>query len=123
MIAFEFDTHVLTASLRALPGHLDDTVQAAVERSAEAVADTARRDHPYMNRTGDLEASTEPDRASGAFTSDTLHCAVVAGMPYASYVEARGYAFLEPALQRNEARVAQEFFQAFEAAVARSGLA
>lgn len=123
MIAFELDTHALMASLRALPGHLDDTVQAAVERSAEAVADTARRDHPYMNRTGDLEASTEADRASGAFTSDTLHVAVVAGMPYASYVEARGYAFLEPALQVNEARVAQEFFQAVEAAVARSGLA
>lgn len=119
---FDFDARELVSALRALPGHLDDTVEQAVQRSADAVASTARTDHPYINRTGALETSTYADRLSGVFGSDTLHCAVIAGVPYASYVEDRGYAFLEPALRMNEARIDQEFFGAVEAAVARSGL-
>lgn len=123
MIFWELDAAPLAAALRALPGHLDSAFERAVLRSAEAVAYTARVDHPYTNRTGALETATYADRVSGAFTSDTLHCAVIAGVPYASYVEGRGYAFLEPALQMNEGRVEQEYFDAVEAAVVRSGLA
>ena len=122
MILWELDAAALVASLRALPGHLDDAVELAVIRSAGAVAITARRDHPYTNRTGNLEAATYADTTTGAFTSDTLHCAVIGGMPYASYVEGRGYAFLEPALVQNQARVDQEFFEAVERAVTRSDL-
>lgn len=122
VILWELDAAGLVASLGALPDHFDDAVAAAVRRSADAVAYTARADHPYTNRTHALETSTFADRVTGTFTSDTMHCAVVAGVSYASYVENRGYAFLEPALRMNEARVEQEFFDAVEAAVARSGL-
>lgn len=122
MILWALDAAGLVDSLRALPDHLDDAVAAAVRRSAEAVAYTARTDHPYTNRTHALETATYEDRVSGDFSSDTLHCAVIAGMPYASCVEGRGYAFLEPALRANEARIEQEFSDAVEAAVARSGL-
>ncbi len=45
-ILWEMDAAGLVASLRSLPDHLDDAVEAAVRRSAEAVAYPSRSTPP-----------------------------------------------------------------------------
>lgn len=66
------------------------------------VADAARVAHVYQNRTGDLEASTQPGRVSGSLTSHGgITAEVVADMPYGSFLEERGqWRFLLPAYVR-----------------------
>lgn len=77
----ELETGVLTAYRDSLSA------------GAEIIAGIARRDHPYTDRTGDLTASIESIAPPAAGFS----AAVVAGEDYASFLEERGFAFLEPA--------------------------
>ena len=92
-------------ALDALDAAVGDAIEDAVARAAEVIAHAARADHAYTDRSGDLTGSIEALPA--VRTEDGARGGVVAGMDYASHVEAKGFAFLEPAL-RSAARLEHE---------------
>jgi hypothetical protein len=81
---------------------LDDELELAARDISDRVAWAAREDHPYQNRTHNLQGSTTGDAPFGRFLDGDLTANVIASMEYASCVEARGYEFLEPAFYRVE---------------------
>ena len=91
---------------------VDEGLRVAFSQTAAGIASTARADHPYTDRTGDLTASTEGLPAQGSAMQGTLRGAVVAGMDYASYVEqgttrSAPYPFLGPAGDANDGYLAE----------------
>lgn len=128
-LGFEFDLGPFVRSVRSLGGHLDDELERCVDRAATAIAASAKAQHPYTDRTGRLTRSTRAHRAHGRFTRGNLQAEVVAGArdpysgtAYGSFVEALGFAFLEPAWERVEQGVGYELEDALEAAVTKAGL-
>lgn len=88
-----------------LGADLDDELEDAAREIADRVAWAARAEHPYTNRTHNLQGSTRGDTPFGRFGDGTLTANVVATMEYASYVENRGYEFLLPAFDRVESQL------------------
>ena len=86
-----------------------------LDEAARITAAAARARHPYQNRTGDLEASTQAVEAEGDVWSDHAQSAVAATMPYAGFVNERR-PFLEPAWDA----VSGTATHAFEVALARA---
>lgn len=105
------------AAFDALDRAVDEAVVDAVARGAELIAQAARAEHPYTDRSGDLTASVAPLPAVP--TADGAAGGVVASMPYASFVEAKGFAFLEPAARRSEGRLDDLLDRSLEDAVRR----
>lgn len=104
--------------LGRLKDALDQQVRAALELTCSAVAEEARNNHPYTNRTGDLEAMTQPGGIAGSFYDDTLIGDVSADMPYASFVNDRPeFAFLEPAFERSSGKIDRILADAIQRAV------
>lgn len=95
-----------------------DALVDAVDRAAEVVAFDARAEHPYTDRTGQLTESIEALPAHATVMG--AEGGVIASMPYASYVEARGFEFLSPAFQRSHDRIEHEMYDALERAVDRA---
>ncbi len=127
MISFELDLRAVRASFRTLGRALDDELERAVRTTSRAIRDEAKSSHSYTDRTGRLTRSIVAAPTSGRFTQDNLEGAVVATMPYASFVEegttrARAFEYLGTAwtLQRDEAQANIE--DALERALWRAGL-
>lgn len=98
MVRAYFD---ISDAIRALEEAVEDAVRDAVREHAARIADAAKGDHPYTDRTGDLTASIRAyaPRALGT----AIRSEVVADMPYADYVERRRpFAYLGPASDRVE---------------------
>lgn len=106
------------AAFDAIDAAVGDAIEDAVNRAAGVIAHAAAADHPYTDRTGNLTGSIEALPA--VRTAEGARGGVLAGMDYASHVEARGYAFLEPAAQRSEGRLAHDLDDALEAAIRRA---
>lgn len=68
---------------------LDHEVSLALWRHAENVAQYARGNHVFQNRTGTLEASIQAGSPAGTFSDGTLEIEVRADAPYAEHVVAR----------------------------------
>lgn len=102
---------------RSLSDMLSSALEAAVARGAEIIAFNAKAEHPYTDRTGRLTASIEalPATVTGA----TAQAGVLAGMDYASFVEA-SHAYLAPAAQRTEGRIEHELDIILTAALQRA---
>jgi hypothetical protein len=109
------------AWLQRLDEALDAQVRVALELTCGAVAEEARASHPYQNRSGDLEAMTQPGGIAGSFYDDTLIGDVTAGMPYASYVEERGFEFLMPAWERSAGQIDRILADSIQRAVSLIG--
>ncbi len=90
----------LAAPLARLEAALEHQLDAALGLISARVADEAKASHPFQNRTGDLEASIRPLDTSGSALDGTLAGGVIAEEDYASFVEAAGFAFLDPAYER-----------------------
>lgn len=104
MIRFEFDLASVEAEVRDLTAQLDRAAAEGMTAVGEAVASAARDQHPYQNRTGDLEASTRAEAPFGELSRGTLSVDVVADTDYAQYVDGRpGFEFLQPAFDRTSA--------------------
>lgn len=98
----------LTVTLTGLDDELDRIVAGVregmaggVEQAAELVAEEARANHTFQNRTGDLQASIHVE-ANPHDHPDAPSAFVVASEDYAEYVDAK-LPFLEPALERTAA--------------------
>lgn len=114
----------LDAFVAELSAALDDELPTAMDNTAEAVAATARAEHPYTDRTGDLTASIQALPAQGSAMGGTLHGLVMAGTEYASFVEkgtsrSAPYPYLEPAAAAMDPRLGQEGQLALQRVVAR----
>ncbi len=105
MIGFvvALDLSGLPAHIERLKSALDASMLEGLDQVAFHVAANARESHPYQNRTGDLESSTQPDAAEGSFLLGTLRSGVVATESYAEHVDGNdAFAFLQPAFDREE---------------------
>lgn len=95
---------------RALPFALAD--------GGQIVADEAKQNHPYTNRTGKLEASTRLRSVRGSLRSGyTIE--VVGDTKYGAFVEfgterSRAYPFLRPAWYLRQSDVVREVEGAME---------
>jgi HK97 gp10 family phage protein len=92
-------------ALAAMQAEAERALSPAMVEAAALVADEARADHPYEDRTGDLTARTVP----GAIVAhgDTLTVQLVGDTEYGGFVDegtARMAArpFLRPAFDRRE---------------------
>jgi hypothetical protein len=86
-VTMSLDVDEIERRGHALFDALDDEMAHAIERAGEIIAEEARQNHAFTNRTGDLEASIRSIPPVGRFLDGTLRGGVVADMPYASYVE------------------------------------
>lgn len=77
-------------------------IDRAMRRFAAEAAEYERSNHTYKNRTGNLQRSTK-----GIVTKDgaSFEVCLVAGMEYASYVNARGYMVIDYAAKMMEANI------------------
>ena len=127
MISFELDLRPLRASLRSLGRAVDDELERAVRAVSRDIRDEAKRSHAYTDRTGRLTRSIAAAPTSGRFSDGDLEGAVVATMPYASYVEegttrARAYQYLGTAWVLTRDASERRVQDALERAIDRSGL-
>ena len=109
------------AALDALAEAADARLDAALEQISRLTADEARANHPFTNRSGDLESSIRPLDSFGSALDGTLTGGVVADEDYASFVEANGFAFLGPAFERVEASAERELDDALDSAARAAG--
>ena len=88
---------------------LKDTVQTAqasgMAQVSKDVADYAKSNHPVTNRTGNLEASIQPEPVE--LDGNIITGVVRAGMEYSKWVEygsskSSPYPFMEPAKEANK---------------------
>lgn len=119
---------MLTATLDGIPAALatlgesvDRQLDAALEQVSRLTAEEAQANHPFTNRSGDLESSIRPLDTFGSALGGTLTGGVVADEDYASFVEANGFAFLEPAFARVEASAERELDDALDSAARAAG--
>jgi hypothetical protein len=114
---------MITATLEGIPEALaalgesvDARLDAALEQISRLTAEEAQANHPFQNRSGDLESSIRPLDSFGSALAGTLTGGVVAEESYASFVEAAGFEFLEPAFERVEATAERELDDALDSA-------
>ena len=122
-IEVHFDVSAVQAGIRRLRESVEHEMREAARRSSQRLAQQARQDHPYQNRTGTLERSTIAVPPSGSFLAGTLQTAAVGNTPYASYLEARGeFAFLQPAWRAVEGQVDYDLQTALGRAAVQAGV-
>lgn len=113
----------LTGFSEALDGLADALREGTADgtnAAARAVADDAKANHSFENRTGDLEASIDVIEDPGSAHPDAPVAYVVATEDYASYVEERK-PYLEPAAERSEGAMRAALEGALEAALSKRG--
>lgn len=77
-------------------------IDRAMRRFADQAAQYEKQNHTYKNRTGNLERST---KGVVSKSGDTFEVSLIAGMDYASYVNARGFMVIDYAAQMMEANI------------------
>lgn len=108
------------AAIRDLEREVTASLPPVVERAAQDIALRAKATHPYTDRTGNLTRSIEPLPAVAA-PDGTVRGGVVAGEEYASYVEEKGFAFMEPAAREVEPTMEADAARTLTDAAARAG--
>lgn len=94
----------LLKNINVLQDAVVTSVTAGVAAVSVDVANYAKENHPFANRTGNLEASIHPLPVEQS--GDVITGTVKAGMEYAAFVEfgtARSapYPYMQPALEAN----------------------
>jgi hypothetical protein len=87
---------------------VDREVARALTLAALDVAEDAKANHSFTNRTGKLERSIKAHNARGTFSRGTLYAEVSADTYYAQFVEEKvtykSWAYLAPAWRRMHRR-------------------
>ena len=97
---------------------VDAAAEGALREGLRRVAERARGDHTFQNRTGFLEASITDGPVSGRFTDGTLAGEVDASADYAEHVIARtGDDFIARAAEAEADRIADDLADAVLAAL------
>ena len=101
--AITFRLTGVEAETERLGEAVEDQLTTAATMIALRAAAEARGDHPYQNRTGLLESSTQAVDAAGSALDGTLRSGVLADTDYAEVVNGRPeFEFLQPAFDRIE---------------------
>lgn len=111
----------VAAALKAAPGLLDAELRKAVDFSTLEIANTAKEDHPYTDRTGNLTNSIGIVPIGSAFRGRDVGVAQ-AVMGYAEAVEAT-HPYMRPAFERRETGIIRRINAAAQRAVRKAGLA
>lgn len=124
MLALKFKLAGVREWVRGFRDTLEAAVAEGLTLAAGYLAEDARANHRFTNRTGELEASIAGTEARGSFWRGTMHADVRADAPYAGFVEERvtqngRWAYLAPAWERGAATAAAFVSSALDAAVAR----
>jgi hypothetical protein len=77
----------LARAFKEVPARLQVTMRDAVRMAAEEAAALARREHGYVDRTGELTNSIGADGPFGSLAGDDLNAIVSAGAAHALWVE------------------------------------
>lgn len=92
----------------------DRAAEAALREGLRRVAERARSDHVFTNRTGTLEGSITEGVISGTFSGGTLEGEVDATADYAEHViAATNDDFVQRAADAEEDRIGDEIADAF----------
>lgn len=115
-------------AIGALREGMESEVPRAMLTVCSIVADEAARQHPYQNRTGNLQRHTVPGRVTGAVGTGALRGEVVGDMPYGSFVDggtsrSRAYPFLIPAFRRSVDAIDATLDRGLQDGVTRGGWA
>lgn len=118
MYSLSFQLAGVAAFVRDLETGVERELRRALLRVGDDTAAVARATHPYRNRTGRLEGSTEGYSVLyGSPWDGSLTGGVVAATPYASFVDAKpAFEFLGPAWRMYEPQADVVLEQALEAA-------
>jgi hypothetical protein len=112
-------------AVQRLSSSLNDAMARALYLGAQDVAQDARRNHSFTNRTGRLERSIRANKPRGTFMANSLHVEIVANTPYAEFVEnvtSGGiWAFLKPALRRMRGELGDRMGDALTRATRKAG--
>lgn len=87
-IAFRVDLEAFDRASGAFLGGVERGVWAGLDAAAELVAAQARAEHPYRNRSGDLEGGTRAQAAEGDVWDDAARAEVNFTESYAPFVDA-----------------------------------
>lgn len=102
-------------AILALQDRLDAELEQAAVTGAIVLAETAKREHWFQNRTQAAENNTLGLVPEGAFLAGTLRFGAEIGVEYGEYLEARA-----PVLGHAWLVAEDEIGRAFEAALARA---
>lgn len=122
-VSFRFNIPAIKRETQRLSRALDRQLEHAMLLAGEKIAESARQTHPYQNRTGNLEASTQAIEPTGTFSEGTLEGGAHATMHYASYVdEMPDFAFMNPAYLFEREEVDEVFRHAIDQAIQVAGM-
>lgn len=129
MASVHVDTTALEEALTRLADALDRRMTEAAEDVAVLIADKAKTEHDYIDRTGALTASIAPGVVGGSFTRGTLEVDVTAGgqgVTYARFIEEgtsriRARKFLANAGESTLEEQSERFGAALQAAFSDAG--
>ncbi len=77
----------LNRALEAAAANLDASVREGLAEAAELVEQSAKRQHGYQDRSGDLTKSIAAQEVGGAFFGGGLYADILADTPYAASIE------------------------------------
>lgn len=128
-VAVALDVREVLRSLEKLERAADMRVRTALSMFAQEVADHAKQNHGYTDRTGKLTTSIRAGQVSGTFGTG-LRVDIIAGsrgVNYAPYVEfgtsrSRPFRFMQNALQAKLPRAEQLIEDALDLAAREAGL-
>lgn len=86
-IEIEFDISELTKAFKKVEKNLAKNVTQALELGGQLVANEAKQNHDYDDRTSVLTNSIMADDVQGSFKGGDLSITVAAGAPYGIFVE------------------------------------
>lgn len=102
----------------AAAARVDAAAESVFREGLRRVAERARGDHVFRNRTGFLEASIGEGAVSGSFSAGTMEGEVNADADYAEHVVARtGDDFIARAAEAEAERMADDLADAVLAAL------
>lgn len=103
----EFELEIPEEFIDQLKTHLEDEIRQGIVEISAAVGTTAKLDHPWQNRSGDLQASTAGSNVVwGDLWNDSLEGEVLGETEYGEYLEELNdgkWAWLKPAWETTEA--------------------
>ena len=86
-IRFDLDVAPVARSAHELEGFVNAELEDCIRTAGRTLADEARANHNYIDRTRTLTRSIHDIRVSGRATDGDLRGGVEATAPYASYIE------------------------------------
>jgi hypothetical protein len=83
----EFDISAIDRAFDVLEEEIEDGLRASFREASKRTAETAKANHPWQSRSGDMEGAIKPIEPTGRALAGTLQAGVVIAVPYASYLE------------------------------------